>query len=729
MRRTPHTATAARQPIDPREQWYRSILDNQREMICRFRADGTILFANRTYAAMLGVTTDELIGSSFWNYIDEADRPAVKALLEQLRPDAPEVTIENRLDTADGTRWTLWTNRALEFDADGRVLEAQSSGVDITERKEAEVALRNSEQRLRELVASLPAAVYTCDADGRILLYNGAAEKLWGRQPSAGEQWCGSWKLFNLDGSPMPHDRSPMAQTLRDGRAHNGEIVIERPDGTRRLVAMNPSPMVDDAGSLVGAANMLIDLTERRKAEQARALLAAIVSSSEDAIISKSLDGCITSWNSGARRLFGYDADEAVGQPITLLFPPDRLHEEEEIQARLRRGVRIVNLQTVRYTKSGEAIDVSITVSPVRDAQGNIVGASTIMRDITAQKRAEGALRESEQRLRAIIETAADGVITIDERGIVESVNPAAVRIFGYEPGAIIGQHVSVLMAEADDADQSAAVPGAFRVGGPRADAGEAVVHGRRRDGSTFPMELAASETRLDDGRRIFTGLVRDITERVRHEQKMKLVMQELNHRVKNTLAVAASTADQTMRHTDTLEQFKEAYSERVQSMAKAHRLLTRTEWEGAELHDLLQTELAHRVARPEQIQLDGPTVILDPNVALAMHMVVHELSTNAVKYGALSTAQGRVDVQWSCTDEGDGDGRLTMRWIESGGPTVEPPDHSGFGTRVIRQTLQDELAGEADMQFEPGGLKCTIQFPWTDRTRAGEGRRVECYE
>src|SRR5262245_6331383 len=248
-----------------------------------------------------------------------------------------------------------------------------------------------------QLLDYLPAAVYVTDAHGRILSYNRAATELWGRQPEIGKElWCGSHRILRKDGTPMELDECPMAVALREGRpVHGVEIIVERPDGTRVNVLPHPEPIFGTSGVLVGAVNLLVDITDLRDAQDARGLLSAIVSSSDDAIVSKTLDGRITSWNAGAERIFGYTSEEAVGQPITMLIPPDRHGEEVEILNRLRRGERIDHFESVRRTKNGRLIDVSLTVSPVRNGQGRIIGASKIARDITSQKREQAALREA----------------------------------------------------------------------------------------------------------------------------------------------------------------------------------------------------------------------------------------------------------------------------------------------------------------------------------------------
>jgi PAS domain S-box-containing protein len=260
----------------------------------------------------------------------------------------------------------------------------------------------------RAILDALPAAVYATDAQGIVTYYNRAAAELAGREPVIGkDKWCVTWRLFNPDGTPLPHDKCPMAIALREKRPVRGvEAVIERPDGRRFPFMPYPTPLFAPNGELIGAVNMLVDISDRKAVEaeiqsqndrlaesaHARRQLAAIVESSEDAIASKDLNGIIVSWNKGAERLFGYAADEIIGQPVTTLMPEDRQNEEPAILERIRRGERVEHYETVRQRKDGTLIDISLTVSPVRDEDGRIVGASKIARDITARKRTEAAL-------------------------------------------------------------------------------------------------------------------------------------------------------------------------------------------------------------------------------------------------------------------------------------------------------------------------------------------------
>jgi PAS domain S-box-containing protein len=253
------------------------------------------------------------------------------------------------------------------------------------------------------MIDALPVAIYTTDAQGRITHFNRACVEFSGRTPELGtDHWCVTWKLYHPDGTPLSHDKCPMAVALTERRIVRGaEAIAERPDGSRIWFEPYPTPLFDSNGNLVGGINMLVDVTERKRAQETRALLSAVVENSDDAIITKDLNGIITSWNKSAERLFGYLAEEAVGRSVTMLIPADRLHEEPRILARLRRGERVEHFQTIRVRKDGLPLEISLTISPVKDAIGRIVGISKIARDITDQKRTEKALRDSEESLRA----------------------------------------------------------------------------------------------------------------------------------------------------------------------------------------------------------------------------------------------------------------------------------------------------------------------------------------
>ena len=267
-------------------------------------------------------------------------------------------------------------------------------------------ALLESNSFYKSLFRKLPIALYTCDSEGYITFFNEAAVDLWGREPVPGKDlWCGSWEIYRPDGTPMPLDECPMAIALKEGKAVFGaEIIIRRPDGSSRYVQPFPQPVLDKTGKIIGAVNVLTDITDRKIAEEKVAHLAAIVNSSDDAIVSKTLDGVITSWNNAAERIFGYKAAEAIGQPITMLIPFDRLEEEPRIIERLKKGERVDHFETKRVTKDRKILDISLTISPIKGSDGRIIGASKIARDITEQKAAEREIAEAKDQFRKQLE-------------------------------------------------------------------------------------------------------------------------------------------------------------------------------------------------------------------------------------------------------------------------------------------------------------------------------------
>src|SRR6516225_8885346 len=307
-----------------------------------------------------------------------------------------------------------------------------------------------------DLLEALPVAVYTTDADGRITFYNRAAAELWGHHPELGtSQWCGSWRLYWPDGRPLPHDECPMAITLKEGREARGvEAIAERPDGTRVRFMPYPTPLRDHAGGLVGAINLLMDMTERHDADLESARLAAIVVSSDDAIISKTIEGRITSWNEGATRIFGYEASEMIGEPILRLIPPELHHEEKEILARLQRGERIEHYETVRVAKDGRRVDVSLTVSPLRDRSGKVVGASKVGRDITERKRAEKLQRVLTDELSHRVKNTLATVHAIESQSLARARSPVDfVAGFSGRLQALANAHTLLTRSQMQGAD------------------------------------------------------------------------------------------------------------------------------------------------------------------------------------------------------------------------------------------------------------------------------------
>jgi PAS domain S-box-containing protein len=375
----------------------------------------------------------------------------------------------------------------------------------------------------------------------------------------------------------LPRLHAQLSEMLADDRKFQPlEVDCDLPDTGPRIVMLNAYQL-----SLLGHPGRLAlmsfqDVTERRRSEEYARRLASIVESSDEVIIGKSLDGVITSWNKAAERLFGYMAEEIIGQPISVLVPPDRRQEEDAILERVRRGDRMELFETVRRRKQGSLIEISLTISPIKDAQGKIVGVSSIARDITERRRAD---------------------------------------------------------------------------------------------------------------------------------EHARMLAREIDHRSKNLLALVHATVQLTQ--SGTVDELKKAIGGRIQALSNAHTLLGQSRWTGADLRRLVAEELSPYGPEGSRADVEGPDLSLEPQLAQSIAMVLHELTTNAVKYGALSVPAGRVRIAWSRA----GGRQLVFRWSETGGPPVQPPTRAGFGTRVIDQIVRSQLNGNARFDWRAGGLSCEIEI------------------
>jgi PAS domain S-box-containing protein len=443
------------------------------------------------------------------------------------------------------------------------------------ERKAGLQMEHQSAQRLANLLMLSYEPMFSWDLDGPITFWNAGAERLYG---FATDEAVGRIS-HSLLHTRWPIEFSALRARLQNESHWSGELRRVCKDG-REVFVDSRMQLLDDGTVL----EVNRDITERkamkaalRESEQRLRYLASIIESSDDAIVSKNLDGIITSWNKGAERVFGYSAEEAIGQPVTIVIPEERQSEEHDIFTRIRRGERIHQFETVRRRKNGSLIAISLTVSPVKNAEGKIVGVSKVVRDITEQKRSQ---------------------------------------------------------------------------------------------------------------------------------EQIATLAREVEHRSKNMLANVQAAVN--LSHADSSEGLKRAIEGRIQALANIHSLFIESRWIGAELSRIATQELApYSEEDKARVRFDGPPVLLEPNAAQAVAVTLHELATNAAKYGALSEAEGQIDLKWVHKP----DGQLMLQWTEAGGPAVQAPVRQGFGTRVIER-LMGQLKGKARFDWRREGLVCEITLP-----------------
>jgi PAS domain S-box-containing protein len=385
------------------EPTLRAIVESSHDAIATKTLDGVVTSWNPSAERMFGYRADEVIGRSI-TMLFPPDRLHEEAAFQRRIHAGERVEhFETVRLRKDGVPLIVDVTLSPIRDATGRIVGISKVARDITPQKEAESRLRAQEKLLRITLASVGDAVIATDEHGHVTFMNGVAEHItgWTADDAVG---CLLDHVFVIVNEHTGRSvESPVTRALRDGTIvglANHTVVIAR-DGTRRPVDDSAAPIHDETGRVFGAVLVFRDISERRRTEQGLQRLAAIVESSDDAIVSKTLDGVITSWNHGAEQIFGYRASEVIGRPITILFSPDRLGEERELLARIARGERVDHFETVRIRKDGVAIHVSVSLSPIRNEAGEVTGVSKIARDISERvqllARESSARREAEE--------------------------------------------------------------------------------------------------------------------------------------------------------------------------------------------------------------------------------------------------------------------------------------------------------------------------------------------
>jgi PAS domain S-box-containing protein len=574
--------SAATAAAPGRADRFADLLMLSHEPMFAWRLDGPVEFWNAGAERLYGFTADEAVGRSSHTLLKTEFPVELTELRSQLLKER-HWSGELRHICKDGRKVTVASR--MQLLGDDTVLEVNRDNTELKALHDRQATLLGE---LGATTAKFEALFNQSGIFAGIMNLQGNLQEVNDLAVDA----CGYTREQVLNrpfwSTPWWRGSEEMKARIRfaTDQAASGSIFREElrywvADGGERTVDFAMHPIRDQSGAVMFLYPTGIDITERKQAEAALGeseqrlrWLASIVESSDDAIVSKNLDGIITSWNSGAERIFGYTAQEAIGQPITIVIPKDRQDEERAILTRIRRGERIDHFETIRQRKHGSLIAVSLTVSPVKNAEGKIVGASKNARDITEQKRAQ--------------------------------------------------EQIATLAREAE-------------------------------------------------------------------------------HRSKNLLATVQATVN--LSRSDTPEGLKQAIEGRILALANVNSLFVESRWIGAELLTIARQELAPYSEKGEtRVRIDGPQVLLEPNAAQAIAMTLHELATNAAKYGSLSAPDGRTTLTWSH----EPDGQLILRWSEVGGPAVPMPQKRGFGTRIVDQLI-GQLKGTARFDWRTEGLVCEI--------------------
>jgi PAS domain S-box-containing protein len=720
-------------------QYLAAIVENSDDAIISIDLDGKILSWNEAATGMYGYAAHEAIG-----------RPTAIVIPEDPERSKEELDIRARIGRGerilhyetvrrrkDNTTIEVSLSASPVRDSRGRIVAAASSARDITERR-----LRESAQYRAAIVENSDDAIVSKDLDGKILSWNDAATRMYGF--SAGEAIGRPITIvIPEDAESREEELRIRARIARGERIEHYETERYRKDGTRFDVSLSISPVRDASGRIVAAAGFARDVTEQQRTFETTQRLAAIVENSDDAIVSKDLDGKILSWNDAATRMYGYAAGEALGQPIDIVIPddPDRRQDELQIRARIARGERIEHYETIRRRKDGSELEVSLSISPVRDSSGRIVAAAGFARDISERR-----LFQAAQDLAAIVESSDDAIVSMSLNGRILSWNDAAERMYGYTDGEAIGRRIEIVIPEnkrQEDVEIRA-----------RIARGERIKHyettRRRKDGSEIDVSLSIAPVRDATDRIVAAaGFARDISEQRRATGLVVGFADFSAHDFKTPMQHILWDSQSAL---DSLELGSD---DRVQALleriiAKARWMQSRTE--GLQVASgLTQGKLAprekvlsqkafdeaHRMLAEVDQLVEVATVTTDPLPKVVSNEVLlgflfQNLLQNACKYGRVGVpvkvhvSANRVDGAWqfSVKDNGRGISPGKLRaifepYIRGENVGADEPGY-GIGLHFCRTIVEKWHRGRiwAESGPEPGS---TFKFTIPDQ-RAGNG-------
>lgn len=429
-----------------------------------------------------------------------------------------------------------------------------------------------------------------------------------------------------------------------------------------------------------------------------------LVERMSDGALTVGPDGLVLYVNARLNELSGRRDDQLIGRPFTDLFAGAPAEIAAGIAHPPEDGVR----RELKLSRAdGTTLPVSVWAGPV--AMGQSPATLITVTDLSVQQRAE-AIAAAERFARSILEQATDAILVLDRDGRITHASLVAGELAGREPvGCRFSEAFALQTASSNQENVlerfSADILDTLLATRPFHGL-EVRLRDRGRKDSTF---LLSAGPLRDESKRAVGSIVTltDITARKRAEEQQTVLVAELNHRVKNILAIVQSVATQTVRKSPSLVEFQNTFDGRLRALSVAHDILTKSRWIGVELGQLVREVLG---PYGERTRLSGTPVLLTPQMVVPLSMVLHELMTNAAKYGALS-GTGQVEVDWTA-EEADGRREVHMTWVEGGGPTVGGGTKAGFGTVLIERVTSYDLDGEAVLDFRPGGLRCTLRFP-----------------
>ncbi len=589
---------------------------------------------------------------------------------------------------------------------------------DATARKRAEAELREKEERLTLAMEASHMGVWTWELQTDIVEWSAECYRIHGVTEFAGTGNAVGALLYPEDAERVS---KAMQEALQQRKRFEDEFRIVRPNGDVRWVSVLGQASYSSGGETLRMIGTILDITPRKLAELELTKYAAIVESSNEAIISRSMEGRIESWNQAAEELFGYSREEMIGKDISVLVPSGLESEFQQMLDCIRRGERVKAVETVRRRKDGSLVAIAVTVSPIKDAMGRTVGASSISHDITERKRAANEIKNSQERLHAILNTVSDAIITIDRKGSIRGINLATTRIFGYAEADLLGKNISSLLALPHQRQGEDFIERYYHARASIITSSTDEVQARRKDGTVLPVELAVGHMKHRD---IFTVVMRDITERKRMERDLLKISESEQRRIGmdlhdglgqqiTSISIINNVLTQNLQQkqlpeADTASRIGDLLGDARVQMRRITRGLNPVSSDPKGLMAALQSFLdnsGHQFGDVE-VKFECPEQVLidDETVATHLFRITQEAVQNSLRHASpklvcvkLRQEQGRVLLDIS--DDGSGKESEGFR------------RRSGLGLRTMRYRAE-AMNGFFDIDHPPEGgtvIHCSI--------------------
>jgi PAS domain S-box-containing protein len=663
-------------------------------------------------ARVIGCQQSELSNdpAKAWFFAVPEDRPRIRDEFSRaLEQGAQSYALIFRGATDDPDR-LFWNVRGtFQRDSSGVVIRAIGATQNITRQKLAEDELRLVAERLSTAEEAAGALIYDWHIATNKIWRSGGLTRILGWLPEDIGDGIEGWKKLR-----HPDDEKRMANSVYDDYVQaNDHYVLEyrvkHIKGHYVWVLDSGRLFRDVAGNVVRIAGATVDISARKRVEASVYQQTNLIDLSFEPIFVWHPTRGIVEWNRGAAQLYGYSREEAIGKVSHELLQTVSPHSHKEL----------LDVSAVEKSWTGEqehrARDGRSIIVECRqqviDSDGERLVLET-QHDISLRKQSE----TENARMAAVVLASHDALFAITPDGIFETWNPAAEKMFGYTAADVIGHHVSMLAEPAKHGEQREFI----RLAQSQQTVGPYDARRVRKDGTFVDVSVSLAPVKAADGTVMALSVaVHDISDRKEWEARQRMMTRELAHRIKNSFAVLQGILRSTLRTSKGPQEFAEAFSGRLHSLAAAQDVLTDNNWKGAELGDLARRQLAAYVAAEDaRVDITGPAVNLPAELAAPLGLIFNELATNALKYGALALVTGNIQLFWLVERQPGSRLRILITWRERGGPLTSKPETRGFGSSLIEKSLGD---AKVEMIYEPEGLTCKIDLTFE---AAGKIRR-----